>query len=360
MKQLFAAITIILLAACGAQPGSVASPPPSATTASTPAVALTSSPVPSTPNSGQFVFASGDGTILLRDGATLQTKPILKTIGKEIYDTPSFSPDGSQIVFVAHILDASTPSNEIGVMNVDGTNVRALFKPAAHTKIFPTYPRYTPDGTAIYFSTVMIGASTQDQKFQVVRGAATGGDWKVIVDNGHQPALSKDGTRLTFTRPNLQTFTSSLWLANADGTNPQQLLADDVFVGVSGQRFSPDGKWITFAASGPPQKKLPSARLRPSAREPSDCAVGWWMVCFVSRAHANGLPWDIWLVSVDGKNFKQLTKLGLDSPWPAFSKDGRYVAFISTSGLFVYDRETNQVITLIKEGGHGVMDWFQK
>ena len=84
------------------------------------------------------------------------------------------------------------------------------------------------------------------------------------------------------------------------------------------------------------------------------------MICLVQRAHADGLPWDIWLVSSDGKRFEQMTRLGLDSPWPAFSKDGRYIAFISTNGLFVYDRETKKVSLLDNERAHGVLDWYQE
>jgi len=94
--------------------------------------------------------------------------------------------------------------------------------------------------------------------------------------------------------------------------------------------------------------------------EPSSCALGFWFVCLVSRASANGLPWEVWQVSVDGKSYKQLTKLQTDSPWPAFSKDGRYLAFISFSGLYMIDRQTGDVKKISDEGGHGVMDWYQK
>jgi len=68
----------------------------------------------------------------------------------------------------------------------------------------------------------------------------------------------------------------------------------------------------------------------------------------------------LWLVSVDGKHFKQLTTLQLDSPWPAFSRDGRYIGFMTFAGTYEYERASGKVIQLSAEGGHGVIDWYQK
>ena len=89
------------------------------------------------------------------------------------------------------------------------------------------------------------------------------------------------------------------------------------------------------------------------------CALRLLFLCLATRAAANGLPWEIWLASADGKGFRQLTRLQLDSPWPAFSRDGREVAFMTYNGTFEIERDTNRVSKLSDEGGHGAIDWFQ-
>lgn len=293
---------------------------------------------------------------------------LLKGTSNDFYDAPSFSPDGSHIVFVSTIYNATgQPTTEIRTINVDGTDLHSLFKaPAIGPPVYFGYPHYSSDGSSIYFSIVVAGATPRENKFQIVRGPASGGEWTLMLDNGYMPHFSLDSKRVTFLRANPQTFYTSLWVANANGTSTQQLVADDVFLEVTGPHFSPDGQWIVFAASGPPQKKLPTSQL-PSAlnrpadvqSEPESCAVWFVFACLVSRAYANGLPWELWLVSMNGKSFKQLTKLQLDSPWPAFSRNGRYIGFMTFEGAFEYDHETNRVTKLSSEGGHGVIDWFQ-
>jgi hypothetical protein len=75
-------------------------------------------------------------------------------------------------------------------------------------------------------------------------------------------------------------------------------------------------------------------------------------------ARADGLPWDLWLVSVDGVRFQQLTNVGFDSPWPAWSRDGKYIAIFETSGFYVLDVNQRLISQWRPEGGHGVMDWW--
>jgi len=158
-----------------------------------------------------------------------------------------------------------------------------------------------------------------------------------------------------------KTFYTSLWIANVNGTGVQQLVAEDIFMEVAGPHFTPDGQSIVFAASGPPSKKLPTASLPMAQAQPADdCALRMLFVCLVWRAHANGLPWDLWQVSADGKKFKQLTDLQLDSPWPAIARDGQSVAYMTFEGAYMVDRQTGKVSRLSNEGGHGVIDWYQR
>jgi Tol biopolymer transport system component len=79
--------------------------------------------------------------------------------------------------------------------------------------------------------------------------------------------------------------------------------------------------------------------------------------CWVNTAQAHGLPWDLWLVNLDGTEFEQLTKIGADSPYPAWSPDGKYIAFMGFSGFYVVNRETKDGYLISMNGGHGLVDW---
>ncbi len=307
---------------------------------------------------GQLVFAPGDGSIWLQDASTFQSKALLKATRDVYYEAPTFSPDGSQIAFVAYTFGATGAQvKQIRVINVDGSNPRTLYRASANgPEISFGDPRYSPDGQSLYFTaTTSNGTGAEGRKNQIVRGPAAGGNPQLVLDGGQQPTLSPDAKQMAFLKFNPQRFASSLWIANADGSGATQLLADNVFAGINGQRFSPDGKWIVFAASGLPRQTLPGMASQQPKQE--NCVL---LGCLVPTAYADGLPWDIWLVSTDGKTFKQLTELGMDSPYPVFSKDGRYIAFVSLNGLFVYDRQSSDLSELDRERVHGVLDWFQK
>jgi Tol biopolymer transport system component len=80
-------------------------------------------------------------------------------------------------------------------------------------------------------------------------------------------------------------------------------------------------------------------------------------VCWVQVAHAHGLPWDLWLVTADGTRFERLTEAGLDSPYPAWSPDGKFIAFMDLTGIYVVDRQQKTAYRVSTRIGHGSLDW---
>lgn len=164
---------------------------------------------------------------------------------------------------------------------------------------------------------------------------------------------SPDGAHLAFIRFNPDNFGTSLWIANRDGSQPRNLVPEDVFASVSTPRFSPDSHWVLFSVSGPPTHKLPGAIVTPRR-----CDLR--LLCdLVAPAFADGLPWELWLVSLDGARFQQLTTIGSDSPSPAWSRDGNLIVYMDINGLFAIDRVAMTVSDLKRQGGHGAFDWWQ-
>jgi Tol biopolymer transport system component len=119
---------------------------------------------------------------------------LLKSSTTELYDSPAFSPDGTDIVFIARGFDATGRQvDEIRAIGSDGKQLRTVFKtPANGSPLFFGYPTYAPDRSVIYFSLIQI-AGGQVSQLQITRGQPKNGAWQIVMSDGYQAALSRDG-----------------------------------------------------------------------------------------------------------------------------------------------------------------------
>jgi Tol biopolymer transport system component len=297
---------------------------------------------------GKFVFAPGDGSIWVQDSPTVPPRVVIRASTDTFSEAPAFSPDGNLIAFAQSALNsqASNPTS-VQLVDVNGQNQHVL-EPAPDATAGFGWPAFSPDGKWVYYTLLGAKGSTAIQRI-----SAQGGAPEKILDNARQAVLSADGKQLAFVRLNLDRFTTSLWVADPEGQNPQLLLNENAFMTIMAPRFSPDGQWILFSASGPPRGPLHALNLSPARPcEPQ------FLCIFARPAYADGLPWDLWIISVDGKRAQQLTNVGADSPWPAWSHDGKYVAFMDTSGMYLVDLAQRTVTELNRNRGHGVFDWW--
>ncbi len=339
----------VLFAACAPQP----TPTPSIQLPISAApIDLSSSPTPSVEVTGRFTFAPGDGSIWVQDPISGKPKPIVKPSPELFADAPHFSPDGKRIVYVRSALQADGKArNEIHTIAIDGSDDQAIAIPP-NARLAYNWPSYSKDGKWIYLTAIRPD-STKQQISEIQRVPSTGGDAQTIIEDARVSDISPDGNKIVFMRFNYDTFTAGLWVADGDGRNERELLNDQVFVTIAAPHFSPDGQTILFVASGPNTRPLPGVSFRAPTCEPK-------LLClFAIPAQANGLPWDLWTVTVDGSKFAQLTRVGSDSPWPAWSRDGKQIAFFDTSGTYLVDLANKVVSQFSLNGGHGVFDWAQ-
>ncbi|MGB8643694.1 MAG: LpqB family beta-propeller domain-containing protein [Anaerolineae bacterium] len=299
---------------------------------------------------GKLVFAPGDGSIWVQDALTAPPRNIVKA-SKDLYaEAPAFSPDGKLVAFHATKLNLQGPAAEtIDLIGADGQNPRTLVA-ASDPKSEVLWPSFSPDGQWVYYT-----LETADHRHsEIHRVPVTGGSNDKVLDEGRMPVLSPDGKRLAFIRFNVDRFTSGLWIADIDGKNIQPLLREDTFLTIAALHFSPDGQWILFAASGPPSHEL-HAQVLP------DYPCAPQLLCALAQpAYADGLPWDLWVLSPDGSKSRQLTHIGADSPWPVWSHDGKYIAFFQTNGIFLLDVSSGIIMQVSRNGGHGIMDWWSQ
>mgnify|MGYP000017528809 CR=1 FL=1 len=339
----------VLFAACAPQP----TPTPSfqLPTSAAP-IDLSNSPTPSVALTGKFTFAPGDGSIWVQDPISGKPKPIVKPSPQVFADAPHFSPDGTRVVYVRSSLQADGKArNEIHIVAIDGSDDQAIAAPQ-NARVAYNWPAYSRDGKWIYF-TAMRPDPQKQQLAEIQRVPVTGGEPQKIIEDARVADVSPDGTKIVFMRFNYETFTAGLWIADTNGENARELLNDQVFVTIAAPHFSPDGQTILFVASGPNTRPLPGLSFRAPTCEPQ-------LLClFAQPALANGLPWDLWTVTADGSKFAQLTRVGSDSPWPAWSGDGKQIAFFDTSGTYLLDLANKVVSQFSRNGGHGVFDWAQ-
>ena len=116
---------------------------------------------------------------------------------------PSWSPDGSKIVFVV----LNDTGNEIYTMNADGTGMTRL----TNDSFYDADPDWSPDGSKIAF------ARHTGSKYEIFTMNTDGTGQASLTaagSNATEPAWSPDGTRIAFVGGN----NSEIYVMNADGT----------------------------------------------------------------------------------------------------------------------------------------------
>ncbi len=259
------------------------------------------------------------------------------------------SPDGLEIAMAyAPQSESPIPRADIYLANADGSNAQPLL---IHRSLYEAYnhPTWSPDGQWIYFtrSDVLIDdvAGTGTAVVNIERIPAGGGDPELVIEDAEQPSFSSDGSRMAFLRFNQETFTRSLWVADADGTEPMESLPDTAFFDLSSPRLSPDGETVAFAGSG-------------------ELVIGavpdrsfWAWLFGVQPAYAHGLPWDFYTMPAKGGEINMITSWGTDGAVLAWSPDGGSLALMHQGGLYV--TAASKPTMIVETPNHGGVDWTE-
>jgi Tol biopolymer transport system component len=264
----------------------------------------------------------------------------------------SVSPDETQLVmsYSPPPQPQSSTSQLLYVMPLDGaTQPQLLVLPPT---IYDQYiqAEWSPDGKSIYY--VHFNYENQpDQQhypvYEIFRMAYPDGKPEKVADQAFWPRLSADGSKLVYISMDPATGKNNLFLANADGSNAQQVIFSGAWTPdiIDAPIFSPDGQSILFSAPSPPRSSAPS-----------------WMerILGIQVAKAHSVPSDWWSVPLPGGNVKRLTNIEATALFASISPERQVIASYSGSGLFVMKPDGTDLSMLLPDMGGvpGTVSWI--
>jgi TolB protein len=258
---------------------------------------------------------------------------------------PSFSPDGSHIIFEARSFGSIT-CPQIFSMTVDGKDARRLSTGKGEAQ----WASYSPKGDRfIYTSThEMLDGECPPPTDYSLRNPVTVNalhDLYVADSNGKilspltndkkvfdgMASISPDNKKVVFT--STRAGDVDLFLLDLGKNELKQLTSDEGFEGFA--RFSPDGSQIVFSASRVIGNDVRTYRAN------------------LLHGNVDLVEAEIYIMDADGSNMRQMTANGALNTQPIFSPNGESVVF--TSNMHDTTRKDMAIFAMKLTGGEPVM-----
>jgi Tol biopolymer transport system component len=222
---------------------------------------------------------------------------------------PSWSPDGSRIVYDHRNADASV--RQIFLMNADGSNQHVVFN---ETSYLDYDPSWSPDGSRLIFSRcrpdfeACAAYSVKTDGTGLTALTSLSQNYKLNIVDVDRPQYSPNGKAIAFQSYNRGGVTSAIYVADSRGSNirrvtPTGLEAFD-------NDWSPSGNTLVFTTN-----------------------------CCTPQ------PAALWAINLDGSGLVQLTSANHDFA-PSYSPQGDKIAFERDSADF----STSSILTISASG----------
>jgi TolB protein len=270
----------------------------------------------------------------------------------------TFSSDRNREAVVATVEKRDV--KEVYVADYDGANPRRI----TINRTLNITPSWAPDSRSIAYTSYRTGvpdvlisniyAGTMEQPTKGV-----GQNWL--------PVFSPDGARIAFVSN--RDGNSEIYVANRDGSNVTRLTNNPAIE--STPTWSPAGTQIAFTSerSGSPQVYIinsDGSGLRRLTSESYADRATWSPAPFneIAFSARTGPGFDIKIHSIGTGETRQITFGEGTNESPAWSPNGRHLAFMSTragrSQIFTVDRDGRNLRQITRDGNNTTPHWSQQ
>ncbi len=213
-------------------------------------------------------------------------------------------------------------------------------------------PQRSPDGKWVAY-TVTRAIRETDKNDTDVWMASWDGQQHIQLtfspDSESSPRWSPDGKYLAFVSSRQGARGGQIWLLNRAGGEASKLT--DVKGGVSDYQWSPDGKRLVLVVTDPdpnePDDTDKDKKDGPQ-KTPKPIVVNRYRFKQDVRGYLDARRSHLYLFDVEAKKSEPLTRGPFDETSPAWSPDGRQIAFIRRHGEGDVDKAPNQDLFVIE------------
>lgn len=382
VKHILFTLIVFSLAACSpattqpAVPGTTTTPPPSISAAS-PSLSITTTLLPPSittiPESTETLTEPEAETILEisqyglsgrlvliqynqkgnklieLDLATGEMRTLFQAPEKSWLSEAVVSPDHTQIL-MAYAPPPPEGETQFGytdlyILPYDGSSPPRPFLTRSDTQEAFFFSTWDADGQSIYFTHLYrLDPNSEIPTYQNdIEKATLGGEVETIVEHALWPAISPDGTKLSYLYAEPGSFTNDLYLANPDGIDQVPVLQPGANPPVDAHLFTMDGSQLIFS--------MVNAQPAP--------ASSWLEKIFgVEVASAHNVPSDWYRAPLSGGIPERLTSVNDVNLNGDLSPDGSQFAFIGSSGLYFMNVDGSDISLLSDMILVGTVNWL--
>jgi TolB protein len=248
---------------------------------------------------------------------------------------------------------------EVYISDYDGANQRRI----TINRNLNVFPNWSPDGRSIAYTSYRTGV--QDIVISNIYAATMETPTKGSGQNW-LPVFSPDGTRIAFI--STRDGNSEIYSMNRDGSNVQRLTNNPAID--STPTWSPNGAQIAFTSerTGSPQvyiMNVDGSGLRRVSYETYADRATWSPAPLneIAFAARTGPGFDIKILNIASGETRQITFGEGTNESPAWSPNGRHLAFMSTragrSQIFTVDRDGRNLRQITRDGNNTHPHWSQ-
>lgn len=297
-------------------------------------------PLPADLNAeGQLFYTQGFDGLWRHDLRTGVSERWWLPVEGSLVSGVAASPDGGQLALAWAPPAAAgfqSGSTDLWLMSLPRGEPQPL---ATRSDVLESWrdPWWSPEGDWLLVTHQRVqrdqGGELQAIRLDVVR-LVPDGEVHTLLTNAEQAALSSDGQRMVYLRPDPDSGSQALMLARSDGGQARELVNGGAFRALASPRFAPGNQAVVFSASGELQGGTQAESISAGA------------------VMAHGDPWNVWQVDLASGALSRLTAFVLDGPTLAWSPDGSgLLGILAAEGLFLRNRDKMWRLAAVRTEG---------